>query len=302
MTVLVLSGGDSPEREVSLRSGSAITDALRKASINVTEYDPINGNKQMLELAKNADIVFPILHGKNGEDGVIQELLESVNVKFLGSNSKVSRVCFDKEETHKILESKGVVMPKYKIVCKTDIDDSIFSKPFVLKPNNGGSSLDTLVARELNSMTTNKAKELLTKYDFMIAEELIEGTEITVAVLGDQVLPAILILPPKDSEFDYDNKYNGKSKEICPIPDEILDEKTRLKAEKIALKIHNILGARHLSRTDMIVDGSGKIYVLELNTIPGMTNQSLFPVAAGAVGLTMEKLVLRLINIVNGVE
>jgi D-alanine-D-alanine ligase len=300
MTVLVLLGGDSPEREVSLRSGKAIANALRRSNIGVIEYDPIHGNEELLKLVSQSDIVLPVLHGKNGEDGKIQELLESVNAQFLGSNSTVSRVCFDKVETHKILEAEGILMPKYELVTKEDTGHAIFSKPFVLKPKDGGSSLDTLVAREVSLDVIGKAKHLLSKYDSMIVEELIDGPEITVAVLGSEVLPVIAIIPPEDSEFDYNNKYNGKSKEICPVPDEIIPTKLQKEAEELALQVHILLNARHLSRTDMMIDKNGRIYVLELNTMPGMTNQSLFPIAANAVGLDMEKLVQEFIKIING--
>jgi D-alanine-D-alanine ligase len=300
MKVLVLLGGDSPERAVSLRSGKAIADALRNVGIDVVEYDPINGEHEIKKMAKNFDMVFPILHGKNGEDGVVQELLESLGVKFLGSSSSASRICFDKENTHKILESEGVLMPKYAHVTKKDVDNSIFDMPFVLKPINGGSSLDTLIAREVNELNKSKAIELLEKYDSMIAEELIEGQEITVAVLGGEALPVIAIIPPDNGEFDYDNKYNGSSKELCPAPEEIVPLEQQKEASALALEVHTLLNARHLSRTDMMIDKNGKIYVLELNTMPGMTNQSLFPTAASTVGLSMEKLVLELIKQVNG--
>lgn len=300
MTVLVLLGGDSPEREVSLRSGKAIADALRNSGNNVIEFDPINGTDKIINLVKEVDLVFPILHGKNGEDGYIQKILESVDVKYLGSDSIVSKVCFDKEETHKILESEGILMPKYIIVSDKELTHEIFDKPFVLKPVEGGSSLDTLIARTINDDSRRKTEILLRKYESMIAEELIEGLETTVAVMGKEALPAIAIIPPENSEFDYINKYNGASKEICPIPEDILNKDTQSQAETLALRVHSVLGARHLSRTDMIIDGESKIYVLELNTMPGMTNQSLFPNAANAGGYSMDELVLKLINLVNG--
>jgi D-alanine-D-alanine ligase len=299
MKVLVLLGGDSPERDVSLRSGKAIADALRYSGIDVIEFDPFDGTDKLIKLVEEVDLVFPILHGKNGEDGSIQKILESVNARYLGSDSNVSKVCFDKDETHKILESEGILMPKYCIVSAQDITHTIFDKPFVLKPKDGGSSLDTLIARTINDESRRKSEILLSKYESMIAEELIVGPEITVAVMGEEVLPAIAIIPPKDGEFDYLNKYNGDSKEICPIPEDIINIEIQRRAENLALRVHMILGARHLSRTDMMIDRDGRIYVLELNTMPGMTNQSLFPIAANAIGLPMDKLVLKLINIIS---
>jgi D-alanine-D-alanine ligase len=300
MNVLVLLGGESPERAVSLRSGRAIADALRASGVSVIEYDPTNGIKVLKELVQKVNIVFPILHGKNGEDGAIQEVLEILSAKFLGTGSVSSKICFDKEQTHKVLESDGVLMPKYAVVTAEDLNQPIFSKPFVLKPINGGSSLDTLVARKLNLAVRSKTKSLLDKYESMLVEELIMGQEITVAILGEKALPVIAIIPPENCEFDYNNKYNGASKELCPAPEDIVTFKLQKEAQAIALKVHNLLKARHISRTDMIIDSNGNIYVLELNTMPGMTNQSLFPVAANAAGLSMEKLVLKLIEQVNG--
>lgn len=298
MKVLVLFGGDSPEREVSIRSGSAVNEALKNAGIETILFDPIDGDEELSRLAKEVDMIFPILHGKNCEDGVIQKKLESTGVMFLGSDSGVSAVCFDKEQTHNVLEKAGILMPSFAVVTKEDFQNPLFKKPFVLKPIDGGSSLDTLVAREVSDDNIGTAKELLSRYESMMLEELIEGQEITVPVLDDEVLPVIAIVPPLDGEFDYANKYNGKSKELCPAPLELVSAEVQEEAQKLALQVHNLLGARHLSRTDIIITSDNKLYVLELNTMPGMTNQSLFPAAAMAAGYTMEEFVMKLIDIV----
>lgn len=298
MKVLVLFGGDSPEREVSLRSGPAINEALIRAGIETILYDPIDGDEGLFRLASEVDMVFPVLHGKNGEDGVIQKKLESVGALFLGSDSKSSAVCFNKGRTHQFLEKAGITMPSFAIVTKQDMQNNLFEKPFVLKPVEGGSSLDTLVAREVSENTLNTAKEFLGKYEYMMLEELIQGQEITVPVLGGQALPVIAIVPPADGEFDYVNKYNGKSNELCPAPTELASQDVQRQAQQLAIQVHNLLDARHLSRTDIIVTPKNELYVLELNTMPGMTNQSLFPAAALVAGYTMEQLVLKLIEIV----
>jgi len=299
MKVLVLYGGDSPEREVSLRSGTAVNEALRTAGIDTLLYDPIQGDDELFRLVRQVDMVFPILHGKNCEDGVIQKKLESVGAKFLGSDSKVSEVCFNKHKTHDLLESAGITMPEFAVVTKNDLDNKLFKNPFVLKPVNGGSSLDTLVVRQVRQDYLDTAVELLNEYESMMLEELIEGQEITVPVLADSALPVIAIVPPTDGEFDYDNKYNGKSQEICPVPVELVSDLIQKQAQQLALKVHNLLGASHLSRTDIIVDKDGELFVLELNTMPGMTSQSLFPLSAKVAGNDMDKLVLKLIEIVN---
>lgn len=298
MKVLVLFGGDSPEREVSLRSGAAVNEALKNAGVDTILFDPIDGDEELLKLAQEVDMVFPILHGKNCEDGVIQKKLESVGALFLGSDSKSSAVCFNKEQTHHVLQKSGITMPLFAVVTKKDLQHELFRKPFVLKPVNGGSSLDTLVAREVNESILETAEELLNRYETMMLEELIEGQEITVPILDNQALPVIAIVPPLDGEFDYANKYNGKSKELCPAPLELVSAQVQEEAQKIAMLVHELLGARHLSRTDIIVTPGGKLYVLELNTMPGMTNQSLFPAAAQAAGYTMEQFVMKLVEIV----
>lgn len=298
MNVLVLYGGDSPEREVSLRSGAAINEALLSAGVQTILYDPIKGDDELLRLAKQVDMVFPILHGKNCEDGVIQKKLESTNVPFLGSGSRVSALCFDKQMTHKVLEAEGIKMPAFAIVSKESMNNPLFTNPFVLKPISGGSSLDTLMVREVSAEKLNEASLLLEKYDAMLLEELIEGQEITVPVLDDQALPVIAIVPPVDGEFDYQNKYNGESQELCPAPVELVSYDVQLRAQELALEVHRLLQARHLSRTDMFVTKSGELYVLELNTMPGMTYQSLFPAAAQAAGYSMEEFVLKLVDLV----
>ncbi len=299
MTVLILRGGDSPEREVSFRSGDAVEAALIEAGYNVIVYDPADGNVGLEKSISKADIVLPILHGKNGEDGVIQEQIEQQNKKFLGAGSKVSKVTIDKNKTHKILSSMGIVMPKYAIVDALSFNtEPLSKKPFVLKPLEGGSSIGTLIAREVNSTNLAMAQELLSTYKKMIIEELIIGQEITVPVLGEQALPVIGIIPPPNGEFDYDNKYNGQSQELCPVPTELVSEKVQKEAQDLALKVHNVLNVRHLSRTDMFAKPDGSLVVLEINTMPGLTAQSLFPLSASVAGMSMVQLVGVLVNLV----
>jgi D-alanine-D-alanine ligase len=297
MKILVLLGDNSPEREVSLRSGAAVTAALKEAGFEVEQYDPVNGDEGLNEAVSRNDIVFPILHGINGEDGVIQAKLESMGKPFLGSTAAVSKVTFDKQVTHSLLEKASVLMPKFAIVSSSNIGHELFQKPFVLKPIEGGSSLDTIIARHNSEKYIQKAIELLKKYPEMLLEELIEGLELTVPVLDENPLPVIAIVPPTDFEFNYDNKYNGKTQEICPVPPSMVPENKQKESQEIALKVHRVLGARHLSRTDIIMSNDGKLYVLEINTMPGMTDQSLMPKAAAVAGYSMEKLVKKFVEI-----
>lgn len=292
MNVLVLLGGDSTEREVSLRSGAAIGAALRETQHVVTTYDPKNGFDGLKKAIENVDVVLPILHGDNGEDGVIQEQLEQLGKPYLGATSSVSRITINKPETHKILEEHGVTMAQFEIVDERSYAASNLSKkPHVLKTTEGGSSVDILVARNISEATTQRAKELLQKHKTMLLEVLIEGLEVTVPILGNSALPAIVIIPPEDEEFDYENKYNGKTQEICPIPEDLVAAEKQKEAQELAEKTHKILGVRHLSRTDMILKDNGELVVLEINTIPGLTDQSLFPKSAQESGLSMKQLV-----------
>ncbi len=301
MNILILCGGDSPEREISLKSGSAVAEAFRSLAHKVTVFDPIEGVQAVTNKLRDADVVLPILHGKNGEDGSLQRIFEDAGTKYLGSDSKVSAITFDKVRTHEVLSGAPIRMPQYETVSLDTFKESVLIKnPFVLKPVSGGSSLDTVIATVVNKEIYDRCEEILTKYDNMLLEELVVGLEITVPILGEEPLPVIAIIPPENKVFDYENKYNGQTKELCPVPDDLLTQELQGQAQKLALDVHRLLGARHLSRTDIIVADDGTMYVLELNTMPGMTTQSLFPKSAQCAGLTMQELVEKLVTLAGG--
>jgi D-alanine-D-alanine ligase len=295
MKILVLLGGVSNEREVSLRSGRAVADALRSGGHEVLEYDPQQGLEGLADFAGKVDCIFPILHGRGGEDGTVQAELEKLGMKYLGSNSEVSKICFDKSEFKKILNKLSILTPQSEIVTRTSIGSSpLLRRPYVLKPLNGGSSLDAFIIRD----PVNRAYDprIFDHYQVMILEQLIDGTEITVPVLGDTSLPVIEIIPPTGREFDYENKYNGETQELCP-PQHV-DPAKQEEAQRLVERIHKEVGARHLSRTDIIIDNDGKMWILEMNTIPGLTEQSLFPKAASVAGINMQQLVQRFADMV----
>ncbi len=301
MNVLVLKGGDSTEREVSLRSADAVVRGLKANGYKVTEYDTINGVEKLRNMTEGVDLVLPILHGKNGEDGAIQEILEDIGISFLGAGSKSSEITFDKVMTHECLENYCLKMPQYEVVnINTFSGSEIVKHPFVLKPISGGSSIDTVIVRESTNDKIMKSRKLFKKYKSMLIEELIEGDEITVSILGEDVLPIILIKPPNNQEFDYKNKYNGSTKEICPVPDSMISDVLQKQAQGVAKKVHNVLGIRHISRTDIMIDKNKEMYVLETNTMPGLTAQSLLPASAKVRGLDMVQLSDRLVKIVLG--
>ncbi|HKC14470.1 MAG TPA: ATP-grasp domain-containing protein [Patescibacteria group bacterium] len=294
MKILVLGGGNSPEKEVSLRSANNVQTALIKVGFEVIFYDPESGADELLNLARSCDLVFPILHGVGGEDGTLQKIFEEKDIKFLGSKSEVCENTLDKSKFYEICRENNIKIPKTEVVDKSSFINSHISKEsFVLKPINGGSAIDTFIQRTLlpDFSIFNK---LFEKYGNMILQELIAGIEVTDGILGDKVLPIVEIIPPLGEEFDFENRYNGKSKEFCPPKN--IDGRVQNKIQTIALKVHKALGARHLSRVDMVV-GSDGIYVLELNSIPGLTKMSLFPKEAEATGLSMEDLVKEFVRL-----
>ena len=289
--VLVLSGGNSDEREVSLRSGAAVTTALRVAGYDVATMD----SQATPSALPAVDVVFPALHGEGGEDGQIQRLLETHHLPFVGSDSKASELCFDKWRWRQLVGQHDIPLADGAIVnLKTLRDHPIAKLPFVLKPFNGGSSIDTFIERDPATTEWEPLEASFVRHSEMLIEALAAGTEITVGVLGEQALPVIEIVPPESGEFDYENKYNGATRELCPP--ENIDIHLQETAQAMAVKIHRICGCRDMSRTDMIVGADGSLTVLETNTIPGLTDQSLLPKAAAAAGLSMAELCDRLVQ------
>lgn len=293
MKILLLFGGNSTEREVSIRSGQAVLGALKNLGHEVVEYDPVDNFAGLSDLAKGCEIALPIMHGTVGEDGQVQNQLEKVGLKYLGTNSKNSKLFINKAEFKKTISALGISTPKFEIVNKDSFNVSkLREKPFVLKPINGGSSIDTFVIRDFDDDPI--PSRVFDEHPKMILEELVLGDEVTVPVLGDKALPVIEIIPPPGKEFDYENKYNGQTQELCPPVN--ISQINQQKSQKIATKIHKKLGAKDISRTDMIIDSSGSIFVLELNTMPGLTSQSLYPKSAQAVGISFEELVERFVE------
>ena len=292
--IIVLAGGTSGERDVSLRSGAAVTSALQAAGHTVQQLDPADGLMQY-NFAK-CDAVFPVLHGVGGEDGGIQAQLDDFGVRYIGSDRIASELCFDKWQYKQVLSAHNIKNAAGALVDEAAFWTSeLIKAPFVLKPNDGGSSIDTVLIRDTTLGLNHAAfSALFSRHPQMLLEQLIVGMEITVAVLGDQALPVIEIIPPASGEFDYENKYNGQSQELCP-PVNVTAE-IQADAQNLALQIHQLTACRDFSRTDIMIAADSQLYVLETNTIPGMTNQSLFPKAAATAGISMEQLVDRLVS------
>jgi D-alanine-D-alanine ligase len=296
MNILVLGGGDSPEREVSLRSAKSVADAARAAGFNVQEADPKNGLSCLDNLAPQT-VVLPILHGEGGEDGKLQAELEKRNLPFLGSGSESSKNCFDKWQTRLILQKSNIPVAEGVRITKASYStESLAKKPHVLKILHGGSSIGTLVIRDPANVTSAQLEEIFGLENDAVLESLVEGIEITVPILDRAALSAIEVRPPEGGEFDYTNKYNGQSAELCPPPS--ISSEQHERAQRLAEKVHKTMGCRHLSRVDTIMRPDGTFVVLEINTIPGLTSQSLYPKAAAIGGLSMPGLVDAFVKLV----
>jgi len=283
--IIVLCGGTSSEREVSLRSGNAVATALTEAGHKVTILDTDCTDADL----QTTDVVFPVLHGVGGEDGKTQARLETLHIPFVGSDSESSKLCMDKAAYRIALSDKGFLFPTGACLnYDAYVTSTLRANPHVIKPVDGGSSVDTYIVRDTSRYDEVTAKQLFAQHGDMIVEELIIGDEVTVGVLGDKALPIIEIIPPQNEEFDYENKYNGKTQELIPPVHIAPSDQTAV--QRLALEAHKAAGCRDFSRTDFIITESGQYYLLETNTIPGMTAQSLFPKMANAIGMSMPAL------------
>lgn len=277
---------------MSLRSGAAVAQALAEAGYEVRTLDSAT---VPIEEIVDCDVVFPVLHGAGGEDGSLQAELEKRGVKFVGSDEKASELCFDKWQYRQVVTAKSLPMaPGALVQSDSYLNHDLAQRPFVLKPLNGGSSIDTYIIRNISQIPEPAIAGTFERYPTMLIEELIEGTELTVGVLGDAALPIIKIVPPESGEFDYENKYNGASQEIVAPEDVATD--VQKAAQELALKSHRLAGCRDFSRTDIMCNKDGQLFLLETNTIPGMTAQSLFPKMAAAAGLPMPALCKKLVE------
>ncbi len=297
--VAVLMGGWSAEREVSLSSGTGVADALESLGHRVTRIDMDRNLAQVLAEIR-PDVVFNALHGTPGEDGTVQGLLDLMGIKYTHSGLETSVIAIDKELTKMVLVPHGIRMPAGEIVeSETLHDRDPMPRPYVLKPVNEGSSVGVaIVTREGNygDPIGRDVEGPWQKFDRLLAEPFIKGHELTVAVLGDEAL-AVTELKPTQGFYDYDAKYtDGLTQHVCPaeIPDEVRDA-----AMAMALKAHQLLGCEGTSRSDFRWDeeqGVDGLYLLEVNTQPGMTPLSLVPEQAKYRGMSYPELVQRIVE------
>ena len=285
LRVAVFGGGESVEREVSILSATMVANALMSKGYSVQTIDPTelllhDANLSALIGAERPDIVFLALHGTGAEDGAIQGLLELLHLPYTGSGIMASALAMDKEQTKRLLESRGLPTPAGVTLKKGDPIPE-FPVPCVVKPNAQGSTIGLTFVQTAADL--KKAVEKALKYDdIALIEEFISGIEISVPILGETALPAVEICP-KSGTYDFAAKYTpGETEEIVPARISKNAEKTAREYARIA---HNAIGAKDFSRTDLIVAGD-KIVVLEINTLPGLTQTSLLPKSADSAGIS----------------
>lgn len=295
--ITVLMGGMSAEREVSLDSGEACAKALMELGFDVTSLDAKDDFIEKL-IKNKPDKVFNALHGKFGEDGSIQGLLEHLKIPYTHSGILSSAIAMDKLTSKKIFKEAKINTPEYLVVKNLeDFKNSKIGYPCVIKPNDEGSSVGVYIFNESKKSNEDTVTSLLKKYNFLILEKYIPGREIQVAVMGSKALGAIEIIPTR-SFYDYEAKYSSsaKTKHIIPVSMNEMDYKKIL---DVALQAHNTLGCRGVTRSDFRYnesDKDNKIYILEVNTQPGMTNLSLVPEIANYYGISFNELVKWIIN------
>lgn len=325
MKIVVLAGGASPEREVSLSSGAMITNALMERGYEVFLLDSLIGvgeeeeisfkcredgvsfsheigrkapelkiqkeknqgylGRRVLEICGLADVVFLALHGGAGEDGQIQAVLNAAGIPYTGSDYDGCLKAMDKHVSKLLMRAAEIPTPDWRVYEKGE-EIEAFALPCVVKPCGGGSSVGVTMAENQKQWTEAISKAFAYESRIM-AEEKITGREFSVGILGDRTLPAIEIVP-KSGFYDYENKYQaGMADEICPAE---LEEETAGRLGELALKVHKVLGLGYYSRIDFLMREDGKIYCLEANTLPGMTPLSLLPQEAKAAGISYGQL------------
>lgn len=292
--IAVLMGGVSQERDVSLKSGKAVADALRSKGHEVIEVDILDETIGGVIEAK-PEVAFVALHGRFGEDGGIQALLDQANIAYTGSDPQASRAGMDKMASKCFFITHDVPTPPFRLVTTTQqwaqIDAAVREAglPLVVKPLRQGSSIGVSLARSVEDVAIGLAKAF--KYGHQaLLERYIQGREFTVGVLDETALPVIEIKHKREF-FDLEAKY-GDETERALTPEITAEQKEKM--QEIAVAAHRAIGCRHLSRVDIMLESDGCMYVLEVNTIPGFTDHSLFPMAAKASGIEFPDLCERI--------
>ena len=288
----VLMGGDSDERDVSISTGNEVLAALEKLDFYSSKILINNNFKDYLDQFKDNDLIFNALHGGKGEDGSVQQWMEDNNISYTGSGPTSSALCMDKAKSKDFAELLGIQTPKWQLISNNFTEIKL-ELPIVIKPNQQGSTFGLTVVKERKQLfpAINKAF----RYgENVIAEEYIEGREITVPILDESVYPIIEIVPSKNL-YDFECKYKpGMTQYFCPAKinhniESIINEETKL--------LFNEFGCKVYARVDYIIGKNGKPYFLEVNTLPGMTKTSLLPKSLNFAGLSFISLVKKIIDL-----
>jgi len=291
LKIAVMLGGPSAEREVSLRSGAAVAKALRSLGHEVVEIDPQNSE---FNLPNKTDVVFLALHGTYGEDGTVQGQLEKVGAVYTGCDAEASRIAFDKVLTKRRCAKNGIPTAKFFVVNSMETPwPGGWQPPLVVKPVRQGSSVGLQFVERVEDWYTALEESL--KFDSeVLVEEKIVGSECTVGILGDKPLP-IVEVRPKVGAYDYLNKYTaGRTEYFCPAP---VDATLTKRIQEAAIGAFKAIGGRDYARVDVMVRANSEPVVLEVNTLPGMTETSLLPKAAFAAGLNYGQLCQRMVDL-----
>jgi len=302
LRLALIAGGKSSEREVSLKSGAQVYQALNQDKYAIRRYDPLTDLERLVHESRDLDAALIIMHGRGGEDGSLQGLLDLLEIPYQGSGILASALAMNKELSKAIYRQAGLQVPRALIFDRAGAPspqeiEAALGLPVVIKPVNEGSSIGITKAATPEALSTGLAAAFALD-NRVLVEEFIQGTEVTGGVLGNarlQALPLVEIIPSSTyAFFDYEAKYQpGATEEICPAR---LSPELTKRAQECALTAHKALGCRGYSRTDMMIREQ-EIFVLETNTIPGMTATSLFPQGAKAAGIDFPDLLDTLINL-----
>ena len=292
--VAVLFGGRSAEREISLMSGSAVLEALRGSGVDAHAFDP--AQRDLSELKRDRfDRVFIALHGRYGEDGTVQGALELLGIPYTGSGVMASALCMDKLRTKMVWVAAGLPTPKWQVLTAGSDWAQVardLRLPLIVKPGREGSTLG--LTKVTSAEDVKAAYEHAATYDTQVlAEEFVQGTELTAAFLGEHALPLVRIEAPQGN-YDYQNKYfSDETRYLCPCG---LAPEEEAPIQAMVLRAAAVLGCSGWGRADLIRRADGSVSLLEMNTSPGMTGHSLVPMAARAAGLDFDHLVLRILE------
>lgn len=297
MHVILIAGGWSDEREVSLSGARKIHAALEELGHDVTVFDPADDFKRLLTVAKEADFAFINLHGTPGEDGLIQAILDKADCPYQGAGAAESYLALNKAASKEVFEANAIKTPDWQIVTPVQGRDTELELelPVFVKPNKGGSSLGMSLVRTMEDFPKALDK-VFAMCQSALVESFIPGVELTCGILGGKPLPLVMITPKGDAEFfDYQNKYaEDGAEEICPAP---VDDAVTRTVQSQMVTANTALGLTGYCRGDFILGNDGETYLLEVNTLPGMTATSLLPRSAANAGYSFAELIAELIRL-----